>query len=103
VEPSAAAPEPTPQPAGVPPLEPRETPQQQAALRRQIQELQQYLQRRIAQLDQARLSATDHKTLEDAGTFLAQSGKAFEEGDLQRSWVLAQKASLLVAALDRGH
>jgi hypothetical protein len=85
----------------VPALEAREAPAQQAALRQQIVGLQQDLRRRTSQLERQSLSAGDRKTFEDARTFLTQSERALADGDLQRALNLAQKASLLVSALDQ--
>lgn len=85
----------------VPALEAREAPAQQVALRQQIAGLQQNLHRRAARLERQTLSAGDRKTFEDARTFLAQSERALADGDLQRALNLAQKASLLVSALDQ--
>jgi outer membrane biosynthesis protein TonB len=87
-------------PAEVPALEPRASTAQEAALRQQVQRLQQDVRQRIARLNPARLSPSERKTLDDASTFLAQSIHAFESSDLQRALNLAQKASLLVAALE---
>jgi len=96
-----AAPAEPPAAVEIPALEPRQS--QGPALRGQILGRQNDLQARIEKLERAnKLSATGRKTLEDARTFLAQSGKALEEGDLQRSLNLAWKASLLVAALEQG-
>jgi len=86
--------------AEIPALEAREAPAQQVALRRQVAGLQQDLRRRTGQLERLNLSAADRKTFEDARTFLAQSESALADGDLQRALNLAQKASLLVSALD---
>jgi len=88
---------PTPQ---VPSLEPRESSAQEAALRRQIQGLQDDVRQRIAKLSRARLSGADRKTLDDARTFFAQSTRALNDADLQRALNLARKASLLVSALE---
>jgi hypothetical protein len=85
----------------VPSLEPRESSAQEAALRRQIQGLQDDVRQRIAKLSQAGLSGADRKTLDDARTFFAQSTRALDEADLQRALNLARKASLLVSALER--
>jgi hypothetical protein len=74
---------------------------EQAALRRQIQGLQDDVRQRIAKLNTAGLSGVDRKTLDDARTFFAQSTQALNEGDLQRALTLARKASLLVSALER--
>jgi len=96
--PETTEPPPTPQ---VPSLEPRESSAQEAALRRQIQGLQDDVRQRIAKLSQAGLSGADRKTLDDARTFFAQSTRALDEADLQRALNLARKASLLVSALER--
>lgn len=96
VTPEPVEPPPT---AEVPALEPRETREEEAELRREIAGLQKNIQQQIAQLARLRLDSSDRKTLEDAKRFLAQSEKALEEGDLQRSFNLARKAYLLVAAL----
>jgi hypothetical protein len=85
----------------VPALEPRENPEQENALRNQITGMRQNLQRRIDRLGRQQLFTADRKTLEDAKVFLAQSGRALEQGDLQRSLMLARKASLLVSALEQ--
>jgi outer membrane biosynthesis protein TonB len=95
--PAATEPPPTPQ---VPSLEPRESSAQEAALRRQIQALQDDVRQRIAKLSRAGLSGADRKTLEDARTFFAQSTRALNDADLQRALNLARKASLLVSALE---
>jgi len=87
--------------AEVPALEPRESPGQQAALRRQILALQERLRQRIAQFDRLTLPSEARKTLDDARTFLAQSERAFLDGDLQRAHNLANKAALLVSALEQ--
>lgn len=98
---SEAPPEPdAPTPTvGVPALEPRSSREQESALRGQILGLQNDVQQQIAALEPVKLGSADRKTLDDAQTFLVQSRKALEEGDLQRSLTLARKASLLVAAL----
>jgi len=95
--PAATESQPTPQ---VPSLEPRESSAQEAALRRQIQALQDDVRQRIAKLSRAGLSGADRKTLEDARTFFAQSTRALNDADLQRALNLARKASLLVSALE---
>jgi len=85
----------------VPSLEPRESSTEQATQRREIQGLQDDVQKRIAKLSTVELSGVDRKTLDDARTFFAQSTQAFNEGDLQRALMLARKASLLVSALEK--
>lgn len=87
-------------PAEVPALEPQESSAQETVLRGQVLNLQENVRQRISRLNPARLSANERKTLDDAGTFLAQSARAFEGGDFQRALNLARKASLLVAALE---
>jgi hypothetical protein len=91
---------PEPPPEAVPTLEPRESTAQEAALRQQIQRMQDDVRQRLARLNEARLSPSERKTLEDARTFFTQSTHALESGDLQRALNLARKASLLVAALE---
>lgn len=87
-------------PAEVPALEPRESSAQETVLRGQAVSLQENVRQRISRLNPAHLSPNEKKTLEDAGTFLAQSTRAFESGDFQRALNLARKASLLVDALE---
>ena len=97
-----SAPEPEePPPAEVPALEPREAPAQQAALRRQIQNLQERLRRRTAEMEREVSSPEDRRMLDDARSFLAQSERALAGGDLQRALNLTRKTSLLVAALEQ--
>jgi outer membrane biosynthesis protein TonB len=84
----------------VPALVPRESGAQEVALRSQIQAMQEKVRGRMAHLNEARLSLTERKTLDDARTFLTQSTRALEGGDLQRALNLARKASLLVSALE---
>ena len=88
-----------PAPPEVPALETRESSTQETALRQQIQGMRGDIGRQISQLEKAQLSGPDRKTLEAARTFLAQSGSALEQGDLQRALNLARKASLLISAL----
>lgn len=90
-----------PPPAEVPALEPRESPGQQTALRQQILDLQERLRQRTARFDRLKLTGEARKTLDDARTFLAQSERALLDSDLQRARNLANKASLLVSALEQ--
>lgn len=87
-------------PAEVPALEPRRVSAQESELRRQFQDLEEEILRRLAQLKGAHLSANDQKTLDDARTFYAQATHAMTTGDLPRALNLARKASLLLAALE---
>jgi outer membrane biosynthesis protein TonB len=101
-EPNETSPQENPETplAEVPALEPRESSAQETALRQQVQRLQEDVRQRMARLNQARLSANERKTLDDARTFLTQSTRAYASSDLQRALNLAKKASLLVAALE---
>jgi len=101
-EPDDSSPPETPEtpPAEVPALEPRQSSAEEAALRQQVQRLQDDVRQRMARLNPAGLSPNERKTLDDASTFLAQSARALESSDLQRAFNLARKASLLVAALE---
>ena len=65
--------------AEVPALEPRESSAQEAALRQQVQRLQEDVRQRMARLNPAGLSSNERKTLDDASTFLAQSTRALRE------------------------
>lgn len=94
---------PQPPPAGVPALEPQESPAKQAQLRREISTSREDTERRLAQLDRLTLGAGDRKTLDDARAFLAQAARALEEGELVRSANLARKAALLVSAVEQSH
>jgi hypothetical protein len=85
--------------AEVPALEPRESPAQQTAQRRQIIEMLAGTRGRIAYLRQTQLSALERKTLDDAQNFLEQSQHALETNDLARALNLARKASLLTNAM----
>ncbi|MCJ7502835.1 MAG: hypothetical protein MUP80_07230, partial [Acidobacteriia bacterium] len=87
--------------AEVPALEPRESPGQQATLRQEILSLQERLRRRIVQLERGKLTGATRRILDDARTFLAQSEKALGDDDLQRARNLANKAALLVSALEQ--
>jgi len=85
----------------LPSLAPQGSSSEQATQRREIQGLQDDVQKRIGKLNAADLSAVDRKTLEDAKAFIAQSTQALNEADLQRALMLARKASLLVTALEK--
>jgi len=87
-------------PPEVPVLEPRESTAQEAQLRQQYEKLAQDVRQRLERLNAGQLSDSDQRTLADARTFLAQSANASRNGDLPRALKLAQKASLLAAALE---
>lgn len=97
---SPASENPETQPAEVPALEPRQSTDQETELKRQFGSLEQDIDKRLAQLSGAHLSANDQKTLEDARTFFAQAKQALASGDLPRALNLARKAGLLLAALE---
>ncbi len=82
-------------------LEPRESQQQQTELRQRVVQSQESVQSRINSLSHTSLSYNDRRTLEGARSFLGQSRKALDGGDLQRAFNLAKKASLLVDALEQ--
>jgi hypothetical protein len=85
--------------AGLPALEPRESPAQQTAQRQQIIQMVAANRDRIAQLRRTQLSELERKTLDDAQMFLEQSQHALETNDLVRALNLARKASLLTNAV----
>jgi hypothetical protein len=126
-----AKPEPPPEPARVPPprtnqrVPRKETPapvsspqrpaadapkletatsfQQQASIERNVNLLQRAVEARISRLSRLNLAGSDRKTLDDARTFVAQSQDAMKNGDLTQSSNLAQKANLLVQAIEKRH
>ena len=91
---------PAPPPAEVPALESRESTAQESERRHQYAMLAQDVQQRLQHLKGTQLSANDRHTLEDAHAFFVQSTQAFTKGDLLRALNLANKASLLLAALE---
>ncbi|MGH9440170.1 MAG: hypothetical protein ACRD22_20420 [Terriglobia bacterium] len=95
---SAPVAEPT---TDAPPLEPLQSPQQQTALAKQVEGLENGVESRIQQLSHASLSVADRKALDDARAFLSQADQAMKKGDLQESMNLTQKADLLVAAIEK--
>lgn len=89
-------------PGEVPSLEPRSDAGQEEGLQNQLQTKEDDIKRRIAELGKnADLSTTELRTLKDATSFWSQSLAALREHDLLRAQELAQKASLLLAALER--
>gem|GEM_PF-2009552 len=102
VEPPAPTPEIVSQPTpSAPALEPRESPQQQSEMRSRVVQMQESVRARIAALGHTSMASLDKKTLEGARMFLIQSEHARDSNDLQRSFNLARKASLLVDALEQ--
>lgn len=104
---SAAVPEPEPPPpapaSDTPLLEPLSSVHQKATLQQQISSLKNVVELRIGRLSHLDLSNEDRKALQDARMFLTQSDTAIQQGDLQQSLNLAQKADLLVAAVEKKH
>lgn len=97
-------PEPASAPASATPqLEPLSTVHQKATLQQQITSLKSVVELRISRLNHLDLSGEDRKALQDARNFLSQSDTATKQGDLQQSLNLAQKADLLVAAVEKKH
>lgn len=82
-------------------LQPLRSPQEQAALQQQINSLKSGVEGRIGRLSHLNLSIADRKALEDASAFLSQADEAMKQGDLQESMNFAQKADLLVAAIEK--
>lgn len=74
---------------------------QAIALQNQIVQSQQGVEKRIVALSRQSWSPAQRKMLDDARTFLQQSQKALQETDLQRASILANKADLIVTALER--
>lgn len=92
-------PEPAPS-AEVPLLEPLGGPGEQAQ-QQQVQQLQDQVRGRITRQENARLSADDHRMLDDARTFLSQSERALATRDFPRARTLARKASMLLAVIEQ--
>ena len=81
-----------------PQLEPRSSP----ATREEIRKRHGELEARMRNIESGqKFSAVDRRTLEDARGFLLQSERALQAGDMLRAEQLAQKASLLLAALEQ--
>jgi hypothetical protein len=85
-----------------PSLEPQSDAGQSEALQNQLQSQNGEIKRRIDELDKnADLNATERRTLKDAKSFWSQSVAALQDRDLLRARELAQKASLLLTALEK--
>lgn len=87
--------------ADAPKLEPGTSSQQQRSIERDVKILQRAVYARIERLSRRNLAGADRKTLEDARTFIAQSENAMKAGDLTQSSNLAEKADLLVQAVEK--
>jgi hypothetical protein len=81
-----------------PQLEPRSSPASRDVLLARHAALEQ----RIKSIEHSmNFTAVDRRTLQDARGFLLQSERALQAGDMLRAEQLAQKASLLLAALEQ--
>jgi len=88
-------------PVEPPPLEPADKPGQDR--RKQLEKTQQDMDVRIKQFVRSRLSGPERGTLDEARAFLNQSRAALNDGDVPRAEKLADKARLLITALEKGH
>jgi hypothetical protein len=90
-------------PGDVPSLEPRsDAVVRDGGTEGQLQAQDDQIRRRIRELDKnPDLSTTERRTLKDASSFWSQSMAAVRDHDLLRARELAQKASLLLAALEK--
>ena len=82
-------------------MEPRESTARESKLRDQVLQTQQKIQQQIESLSREWLSPTERETLEGARGFLQQSVRALHESDFQRASNLADKAHLLVEAIEQ--
>lgn len=73
---------------------------QASQLHDRVVKLQQGIEKRILLLSREWLSQPQRDTLEGARGFLQQSQRALQESDLQRAFMLAHKADLLVVSLE---
>jgi hypothetical protein len=87
--------------ADAPRLEEATSLQQQAHIEQNVNTLQRALEARINRLSRLNLAGADRKALEDARTFVTQSQDALKNGDLSQSSNLAEKANLLVQAVEK--
>jgi type IV secretory pathway VirB10-like protein len=84
-----------------PPLEPANNAGQGG--QQQLEKAQQDMSAHIAQLEGRHLTGAEGQTLTEAKAFLDQSKSALNEGDLPRAEKLAEKARLLITALEKEH
>jgi hypothetical protein len=87
--------------AETPLLEPRSSPSSKDELQARHRVLEGRLGKVERSSDTLKFTAADRRTLEDARGFLRQSERALHDGDMIRAEQLAQKASLLLAALEQ--
>ncbi|MGH9402953.1 MAG: hypothetical protein ACRD2P_12690 [Terriglobia bacterium] len=86
-----------------PQLQPARSPEQQIELEKQIGDLRGAVRQQIAHLSGMALSTEDRKALQDAQLLLSQADQAMQDKDLQQSFNLAQKADLLISAVEKSH
>jgi len=86
-------------PVELPPLEPAKNPGQ--GRWQQLEKTQRDMRSSIEQFERSRLSNPERRTLAEAQGFLDQSTRALKEGDLPRAEKLAEKARLLITALEQ--
>ena len=97
---AAQPPPPEPSIEPPPPLEPAKNPGQGG--RQQLEKVQHDMGVSIEQFERSPLSEPERQTLAEARAFLDQSTRALKEGDLPRAEKLADKARLLITALEKG-
>ena len=83
-----------------PPLEPANSPGQGG--RQQLEKVQHDMGASIEHFERSSLSGPEKQTLAEARAFLDQSTRALKDGDLPRAEKLADKARLLITALEKG-
>lgn len=94
---------PEPASSDAPALLPELSLQQQIDLEKQIGDLRGAVRQRIARLGRMNLSAEDRKALQDARLFLSEADEAMQSNNLQQSLNLAQKADVLISAVEKRH
>jgi hypothetical protein len=89
-------------PAEVPSLEPRPEPGHNEGTQDEVQAQVDEIKRRITELEKkSDLPSAEQRTLKDANSFCLQSVAALHEHDMLRARELAQKASVLLTALEK--
>lgn len=94
---------PEPASADAPALLPELSLQQQIDLEKQIGDLRGAVRQRMARLSRMPLSTEDRKALQDARLFLTEADEAMQSNNLQQSLNLAQKADVLISAVEKRH
>lgn len=99
----AEATTPEPGPTNAPALLPERSAQQQIDLEKEVAGLRGSVRQRIASLSELRLSTEDRKAVQDAWLFLGEADQAMHENNLQQALNLAQKADVLISAVEKRH